>query len=781
MVWRLFRMSWRSIAMVGILLIASIVLLDPAGAAAQDDQQARIDGWNATLERIDTAIRRINITDPELRQFNSQVSDVMTDASAFAAKLAPQISAAEAQVKALSPVQGADTTISDAVKADLATAQQAYGDLSGSQRQAIAIVAHGAATQAQINERRRNIFTARLLERRQSLLDPTLWIDAGQEVPVLASGIADVVGDWYSSFRAGADRWTAIIVVVVGFTMLVGLLPGRRLLVNRFRNRDPAEPYSSRSKVVAAALTVAINTFVPALIMFAGHSILKAFRLSPDRMSQIWFGVAVSIVMFALASGLARALLAPSRPALRLVALDDARARRIFNLVVAISVLQTLVVFIDQLTRTVMTSLPLTVAIDGVLSVASALLIIRTVRTVNRHNDEGDEDGDEASEAPLQRFALIVAGLTAAVAIIASLIGYVALSRFVTTQIAWMTLVFSLLMLLTMLTDELTTAWFRREGMVGSRLIASVGFAPRSLTQLGVVFNGVVRLLLLGLALLAVFAPWGYDSNSVIGSFRQLLIGFTIGAITISPVTILTAIAVFIVGLVATRAFQRWLDTRFLPTTRLDSGLRNSIRTMIGHIGWILAAVFAFGYAGLDLSSVAIVAGALSVGIGLGLQGIVNNFVSGLVLLAERPIRAGDWIVVGAEEGIVKRINIRATEIETFDRATVIVPNSSLITGPVKNMVLHDRSGRAVVKVAVSKDSDPAVVRDILRKIAKDHPLVLSFPEPWVQFTDFDAKALHFELGCYVSDNGKAGTVRSDLRFRCFEEFAKQNIQLPIP
>jgi len=246
-------------------------------------------------------------------------------------------------------------------------------------------------------------------------------------------------------------------------------------------------------------------------------------------------------------------------------------------------------------------------------------------------------------------------------------------------------------------------------------------------------------------------------------------------------VTILTAIAVFVIGLVATQAFQRWLDTRFLPTTRLDSGLRNSIRTIVGHLGWILAAVFAFGYAGLDLSSIAIVAGALSVGIGLGLQGIVNNFVSGLILLAERPIRAGDWIVVGAEEGIVKRINVRATEIETFDRATVIVPNSSLITGPVKNMVLHDRSGRAVVKVGVSKDSDPAVVRDILRQIAKDHPLVLSFPEPWVQFTDFDAKALHFELGCYVSDNGKAGTVRSDLRFRCFEEFARHNIQLPAP
>lgn len=777
----LSRLSWRSVAILGALVVVLIGLLHPAGAAAQDDQQARIDSWNASLERVDTAIRRVNITDFELRQLSDQVSDVMTEASAFAAKLTPQITAADAQVKALSPVQGADETISDAVKADLAAAQQTYGDLAGSQRQAIAIVAHGNATQAQINERRRNIFTARLLERRQSLLDPTLWLDAAKEVPVMLSGIGDVIGEWYSSFRAGADRWAAVVIVVVGFAMLAGLLPGRRYLVGRFRNRDPAEPYSSRSKVVAAALTVAVNTLVPALIMFAGHSILAAFRLSPDRMSQIWFGGAISIVMLALASGLARALLAPSRPALRLVTLDDALARRIFNLVFAISVLQALVIFIDRLTRTVMTALPLTVTLDGALSVASALLIIMTVRSVNRRNESSDEDGDDDGEAPLQRLALIIAALAAAAAIVASLIGYVALSRFVTTQITWMTLVFSLFVLLTMLTDELTTAWFRREGVVGSRLIASVGFAPRSLTQLGVVFNGVVRLILVGLALLAVFAPWGFDSNTLLGSFRQLFIGFTIGAITISPVTILTAIAVFIIGLVATRAFQRWLDTRFLPTTRLDSGLRNSIRTMIGHIGWILAAVFAFGYAGLDLSSVAIVAGALSVGIGLGLQGIVNNFVSGLVLLAERPIRAGDWIVVGAEEGIVKRINIRATEIETFDRATVIVPNSSLITGPVKNMVLHDRSGRAVVKVAVSKESDPAVVRDILRGIAKDHPLVLSFPEPWVQFTDFDAKALHFELGCFVADNGKAGTVRSDLRFRCFEEFAKHDIHLPIP
>ncbi|MBN9000308.1 MAG: mechanosensitive ion channel, partial [Rhizobiales bacterium] len=213
---------------------------------------------------------------------------------------------------------------------------------------------------------------------------------------------------------------------------------------------------------------------------------------------------------------------------------------------------------------------------------------------------------------------------------------------------------------------------------------------------------------------------------------------------------------------------------------KVDPGVRNSIRTIVGHLGWILAGVIAFGYAGLDLSSIAIVAGALSVGIGLGLQGIVNNFVSGLVLLAERPIRAGDWIVVGGEEGIVKRINIRATDIETFDRATVIVPNSSLITGTVKNMVLHDRSGRAIVKVVLAKTNDPAEVRRVLLAIAKAHPLVLSFPEPLVLFNDFDASSMTLQLVCFISDNGKSGVVASDIRFRCFEEFAAHGISLPL-
>jgi potassium efflux system protein len=333
--------------------------------------------------------------------------------------------------------------------------------------------------------------------------------------------------------------------------------------------------------------------------------------------------------------------------------------------------------------------------------------------------------------------------------------------------------------LLSKLADELTAASFSRDGVVGSRLVSSVGFAPRSVTQIGVLANGVVHLLLIGLALLAIVAQWGVDSSGLFGTIRQLFVGFQIGSITISLSTLLAGVVVFLIGLVVTRSLQSWLDTRFLPTTRLDSGLRNSIRTTVGYVGLIFAATLAFGYAGLDLSNIAIVAGALSVGIGLGLQAIVNNFVSGLILLAERPIRAGDWITVGAEEGTVKRINVRATEIETFDRATVIVPNSSLITGVVKNMVLRDRSGRIVVPVTVSKLSDAEEVKAILLECAKAHALVLRYPEPFVLFQNFGEKALDFELRCYLADISSGGTVKSDLRFAILARLKEAGIALP--
>ena len=175
-------------------------------------------------------------------------------------------------------------------------------------------------------------------------------------------------------------------------------------------------------------------------------------------------------------------------------------------------------------------------------------------------------------------------------------------------------------------------------------------------------------------------------------------------------------------------------------------GVRNSIRTVVGYVGMALAAIIAVSSAGIDLSSLALIAGGLSLGIGFGLQNIVSNFVSGLILLAERPFKAGDWIVTGEVSGTVKKISVRATEIETFQRQTVIMPNSELINRAVGNWTLRNKLGRVDIRVNVAYGSDVRRAHAIMLEIAASHPLVLKNPEPFVLFANFGPAALEFEM-----------------------------------
>ena len=255
--------------------------------------------------------------------------------------------------------------------------------------------------------------------------------------------------------------------------------------------------------------------------------------------------------------------------------------------------------------------------------------------------------------------------------------------------------------------------------------------------------------------------------------------GFKVGEVSISPSTIIISILLFLIGFIATRTLQRWLDAKFLPHTQLDVGLRNSIRTSLGYIGISVSAALALSHVGLSFDKFAIVAGALSVGIGFGLQSIVSNFVSGLILLWERAIRVGDWIVVGEEQGFVRRINVRSTEIETFDRATVIMPNSNIVSGVVKNWVRSDRVGRVVVNVRAPYDCDPELVRGLLIACAKETEMVLSIPSPTVMFVNFGESALHFDLICFVDDVETAALVKSDLHYLIFTRLKEAGISMP--
>jgi small-conductance mechanosensitive channel len=353
---------------------------------------------------------------------------------------------------------------------------------------------------------------------------------------------------------------------------------------------------------------------------------------------------------------------------------------------------------------------------------------------------------------------LIVLGIFVAVPF-----GYSALATFLTDQLATLSILASMTFLAMQLSQAVFAQLLRPETRLFRSIQSASGLSRQSLEQLAVILSGLTQLLILGLCLTFALAPWRVDSGDILMPLRAVIFGFTIGDVTISFGAALFAIVLLGAGILFTRGIQRWLTRTYLPHTGLDAGLRNSIVTGVGYLGFIISIAVGLSALGLSLEKVTIVAGALSVGIGFGLQSIVNNFVSGLILLWERGIRVGDWIVVGDEQGLVKRINVRATEIETFDRSILIVPNSSLVSGTVKNRVHNDRTGRVVVSVPVARHADPDLVIALIGDVAKANQDLLLDPAPAVYFRKLGEAVKEFELICFIADVDLTGKVGSDL------------------
>ncbi len=292
----------------------------------------------------------------------------------------------------------------------------------------------------------------------------------------------------------------------------------------------------------------------------------------------------------------------------------------------------------------------------------------------------------------------------------------------------------------------------------------------------------VLVIFLFALACLPLLAlAWGARTTDIGNAWRTMSEGVALGDVRLTLDGVLVLLVVLIVGIALTRWLQRLMRVSVMPRTRLDRGARSAIVTGIGYVGLVVTALAAVSAAGIDLSSLAVVIGALSVGIGFGLQTIVSNFVAGIILLVERPIKEGDWIEVSGFSGIVRKIAVRSTRIETFDRHDVIVPNQDLIAGTVKNMTLSTLSGRVIVPVGVAYGSDIGRTREILANAAEMHAQVLSYPEPQVLFMGLGDSSLDFELRCFLRDIGQILTVRSDLLLAIYEDLGKAGIEIPFP
>jgi potassium-dependent mechanosensitive channel len=745
----------------------------PAQSSVPPEVLSQISSMANALAEAEKALQQLSGFEEELGSLRSKVEDVLDNTARVAEALRPELAAVRSQIDKLGPAPAKDAPPEApevaAERARLAALASAY---DGAIKSSEVTWVRARQLVERITVLRHSLFTKNLMERLPSPLLPGIWRDIGANSP----GVWHRVSAWAEDWSRWAHQKREPLALLLGGVLLLYLalkLIAARKSGRRTLRTDPPPPtfFERAASALWVAPLRALPGIASALLLYGG---LDAMDLLYNPWGRTGAGALKGILVFLAVAALVSAVLAPREPQWRLVPLADRQARNVGRLLRAIAAVYALDGALTEAGRAFFVPLALSVGQSFATSMAFAGLLVGLLLTPFT---------PQVGPAPVSRLAprwlkmplwVVAIGIFAA-----ALLGYVALARFVAQQLV----LTGIVVLLTWL-GYLAIRAFTREPRhhalpVGDLLKQRLGLDESRRRQLTRLTELALTFALIIGALPFLMLQWGFSSSDIREWLTSLLFGIEIGQFRFSLVRVLVGIVLFIALLITTRLFQRWLRERSTQSL-LEPGIANSIDTVVGYAGVAVAALIAVSYAGFDVTNLAIVAGALSVGIGLGLQSIVNNFVCGLILLIERPIKVGDWIVLGDQQGRVRRISVRATEIETFDRASLIIPNSELITGRVLNWTHRDSLGRIIIKVGVSYRADPERVLAILAKCADDHPQVLRAPAPMVVFDNFGASALEFSLRVHLADIGQALSAQTQLRVAIFSALAAAGIEIPF-
>lgn len=728
-----------------------------------------LDGVRKDLAAIQLAVQD-KLTDAELLKLRGTALEDAGKADDAATALTPALGSIRARLAELGATPAGNKEPRD-IATQRAQLDKTRGELDAQIKLAGLLSVEAEQIAAQISVLRRNRFQARLGERTPSILAAAFWTELHDDIPQDIGRLRALTTQLSAAARATpAKIWTIIVLIAVGLGVL-RVFAGRFLL-NLTATKVP--PGRLRRSLHAATL-VLLSVATPALIALALLTGLRWNTSLPDDIDVFLTGMLGLVSFGGYVAGLGQALLLPGRPSWRLLPLSDALARRMRGFPMTLAVVLVGVWLTESLSIVINTGLATAVAINCIVALLLGLIItfwlLRGARMWRKLRAQSTER--QPSHALWLRGIIVIQWLILSVSLLSLLMGYVAFGSFVVKQVVWTLIVLSSCYLLAVLIDDACTA-------IGSATQRADGepAAPKVRDQAAVLLSGIARLLLILVALLLLAAPFGEGPAELLHRADQLHEGITIGEIAIKPGSVFQALLVLGLALLGLKILKRWLETRYLPTTSLDPGMRTSAATLFGYAGGVIAVALAMSAIGIGMERIAWVASALSVGIGFGLQAVVQNFVSGLILLAERPVKVGDWVSLGGVEGDIRRINVRATEIQMSDRSTVIVPNSEFITKTVRNVTHTNPLGLVQIKLPLPLDTDAEQARALLLEAFQRNENMLDTPAPNVQLDGIDGNHLIFNATGFVSSPRLAYGVRSALLFDVLKRLRDANIPI---
>jgi len=737
--------------------------------------------YRAELDSLSELLRRPALGEKELVDTRAALEALRKSAAENSAKLATPLTEVNQQIASLGEAPAAGTSEDAGVaktRADLSAIRDRLQSLK-SQLDVIAVEAEQGAGRVTVLQR--DQFFERIFDRSRSILNPSLWYDTGVGLGVMVSGLGLLFKNWWTEVGPTGDPIGLLLVPI-----FVVIFAGGYVLINRGARRW-IERFSSRSRSIDDMTRLwrivrgLITTGVALFTLFAPIWLsLDASGYFTPRLVMVWTAMVVTVSATAICYVLARRVASPGEAVWRVVDLDDRTAVRFTALAGITAFTATFNTQLGRIAEGLYLPVNYTVGQSALSALVLLCLMSLILYLVKNQDGLPNKAGrriyfDWVSSLTPLLWVLILLGFGALLA------GYIALADYIAHQLVRTAMVVGLLFVLYHLFDAAVTASFDPQSGFGVYLRRITGLGERGIERMGLVFRTAVDLVLLisGIPLLILF--WTLTWVDFSGFYNTLALGVKIGEITLSPGIVLMMLAILAAGIIATKLFNRWLDRRILSDTRINRGVQDSILKGSTYLGYLIAAVLALTATGLDFSNLALIAGALGIGIGLGLQSIVNNFVSGLIILAERPIRVGDWVSLPVGEGVVRRINVRSTEIETFDSCSIILPNSLLVAEPVRNWTHHDNMGRFLVAVTVDYDCDAEEVRKLLLETARSHERVLRTPEPIALLVRFGQGGLDFELRAFVADIFEGAAVASEVRFRLLSQFREKGITIAVP